>query len=98
MLEQENKFGVPKKQWKRWPDLCQRVFNSVHEAMEQNPALFTHPKTGKIAKEQWGTVARNAAWIAADACLTGLRDIEKSVGYFDVKLGRTLTRKEALSK
>jgi len=71
----ENDFGVPKKQWKKWPEIAQRLFNKVYASMELNPALFIHPKTGKIAKEQWGTVSWNAAWIAADAYIESLKDI-----------------------
>ena len=70
-----NIHKVPNKQWKKWPDIAQRVFNEVYESMEMNPALFTHPKTGKIAKNQWGTVAWNSAWIAADACVNALNAI-----------------------
>ncbi len=84
-LQQENKFSVPAKQWKKWPDIAQRVFNEVHECMDLNPSLFVHPKTKKIAKEQWGTVAWNAAWIAADATLKGLKDIEPGIGYYEGK-------------
>jgi hypothetical protein len=81
-LQQENKNKVPASQWRKWPDLAQRVFNDVYAAMEQNPALFVHPKTKKIAANQWGTVAWNAAWIAADATLTALKDVEKGIGYY----------------
>jgi 3-deoxy-D-arabino-heptulosonate 7-phosphate (DAHP) synthase class II len=80
-LQQENKNKVPASQWRKWPDIAQRVFNSVHEAMEQNPALFVDSEFRKIAAKQWGPVAWNAAWIAADATLVALKDIEKGIGY-----------------
>ena len=94
-LCQENKYGVSKIQWKKWPDVCQRVFNKVYEDMEQNPALFVHPETKKIAKRQWGTVSWNSAWIAADACQMALKDISKCKGYYSPELGRTVSPKEA---
>lgn len=71
----KNLHDVPKKQWKKWPEISQRVFNQTFEDMEQNPALFTHPKTGKIAKEQWGTVSWNSAWIAAENVLLALKEM-----------------------
>jgi hypothetical protein len=80
-LQQKNLYNVPSKQWKKWPDIAQRIFNDVYSSMELNPALFVHPETKKIAKNQWGTVSWNSAWIAADACVTALKDIEKGIGY-----------------
>ncbi len=71
----KNTHKVPKKQWKKWPDIGKMVFNEVYETMSHNAELFTHPKTGKLVKEQWDTVAWNSAWIAADATVNALNEI-----------------------
>jgi hypothetical protein len=80
-LQQPNPYRVPKKQWKRWPDLAQRVFNSTYSTLRDNQELFLHPKAKAAAQNQWDTTAWNAAWMAADGCQQGLQDIADGVGY-----------------
>lgn len=80
-LQQENTYRVPKKQWARWPDIAQRVFNSQYQCMANNQDLFRHPRAETVAPGHWDTTAYNAAWIAADGVVTALKDIEAGVGY-----------------
>lgn len=80
-LQQPNTHKVPDKQWKKWPDICQRVFNSTYEDVQQNQSLLIHPMAATQVQECWNTTAWNVAWLAADNTLRALKDIEKGVGY-----------------
>lgn len=80
-LQQTNHYEVSKRQWNKWPDICQRVFNQTYELMLYNPALFLHPGQDAPRDEYWTTTAWNAAWTAADATLKALKDIEAGIGY-----------------
>jgi len=60
-----NRYKVPKSQWKRWSKFQRRVFNGVHSQMLHQQHLFTHPKTDEIPRDEWKTIAWNAAWTAA---------------------------------
>jgi hypothetical protein len=80
-LQQENTHKVPARQWRKWPDICQRVFNETYAVMINNQDLFLHPKGQMAPEQQWKTTAWNAAWIAAEACKNALKDIEAAVGY-----------------
>lgn len=65
-----NKHKVPKRQWYKWSDQAQAVFNDVFDTMRRNKELFLHPSLqgiGLFSREQWKTTCWNAAWIAADA-------------------------------
>ena len=62
----ENKFGVPKRHWKKWNEQEQYVFNSVYQQMTELPHLFVHPLAPEVYEGHWDTTAWNAAWIAAD--------------------------------
>lgn len=83
-LQQVNCYGVSKSQWKKWPDLAQRVFNETYGTMLEDPGLFAHPAAKKVPTEQWSTTCWNAAWVAADACKRGLKDIIAGVGYAEI--------------
>ena len=72
-----NVYRVPKRQWRRWPDLCQRVFINTYAGMKMNQSLYTHPKAKSMTVRDWKTISWNAAWVAADACLASLNDISK---------------------
>lgn len=87
-LQQENKFNVPKSAWRKWPDVCQRVFNMTYEYMNGTPKAFVHPKAAAVPQEHWNTTAWNAAWIAADNTLQALKDIEAGVGYYTPEKGK----------
>ncbi|UUZ75506.1 hypothetical protein LP414_27710 [Polaromonas sp. P1(28)-13] len=65
--QQENIHKVTKKQWKKWPDLAQRVFNDTFSSLVNNQSLMTHPKTEWLPEKQWKTIAWNSAWMAASA-------------------------------
>lgn len=80
-LQQENLNKVPKKQWKKWPDLAQRVFNEVFEGLYLNQEMMLHPKSAMVSEKRWKTTAWNAAWTAADAATTALYDIANGHGY-----------------
>lgn len=72
-----NVYKVAKIQWKRWPELAQRVFIEQYAMMMENPNMFLHPKMGRVCdkgtKKMWKTVAWNSAWIAADAVVISLK-------------------------
>lgn len=80
-LQQRNKFGIHPRQWKKWPDIAQRVFNRTYELMLNNQRIFLHPGTDEVRMEYWKTTAHNAAWEAADAVVTALNDIAAGRGY-----------------
>lgn len=73
----KNFYKVPKKQWKKWPELCRRVFNKVYADMASCHGIAMHPKTPPMPMKEWNTVAWNVAWIAADACLASLKKMSK---------------------
>ena len=75
-LQQVNTHKVPARQWKKWPDICQRVFNETFGTMTANKNLFFHPGQDEPRDEYFKTTAWNAAWTAADATLQALKDIE----------------------
>lgn len=83
-LQQTNHYRVSKNQWKKWPDIAQRVFNETYGVMCENQGLFEHPKTKAVPPEQWDTTAWNAAWTAADAVVTALDGIINQTGYATV--------------
>lgn len=62
-----NTHRVPPKQWKKWSQRAQIVFNELYEAMRKNQTIFTHPKADVIPDKHWSTIVWNAAWVAADA-------------------------------
>lgn len=62
----DNKHEVMKKQWKKWNEDSQELFNGLYEYMGENQHLFTHPHTIQIPQEYWKTTAWNAAFIAAE--------------------------------
>lgn len=62
----ENKHFVSKRQWKKWNEQEQYLFNSVYDQMTTMPHLFHHPDICIPKPKYWATTAWNAAWIAAD--------------------------------
>lgn len=80
-LQQQNKFGIAPKQWKKWPDLAQRVFNSTYAHMLRSQEMYLHPGADKSREEYWKTTVHNAAWIAADGAKQALDDIVAGRGY-----------------
>lgn len=40
----ENTHKVAKKQWRKWSEQAQAVFNEVYETMRDNQQLFLHPQ------------------------------------------------------
>lgn len=84
-LQQTNHHKVGASQWRKWPDIAQRVFNATYEELLANQHLLLHPKADPSRDEYWKTTAWNAAWIAADNVVVALKDIEAGVGYAQVK-------------
>lgn len=80
-LQQVNKHDVSKRQWKKWCDLAQRVFNETYDTLVHSQSIFVHPKGGLVGQEYWNTTAWNAAWTAADAVMHGLDGIVNQKGY-----------------
>ncbi len=61
----DNKHKVMKKQWTKWNENSQELFNGLYEYMGENQHLFIHPHTIQIPQEYWKTTAWNAAFMAA---------------------------------
>jgi hypothetical protein len=61
----ENIYFVPKRQWRKWSDTEQRLFNGMYQTM-LDQQLFKHPLGATQSDECWKTTAWNAAWMAAD--------------------------------
>ena len=62
MVRDINRVG---KQWRKWDDGQRLLFNEVYKHIMANPpTMFLHPKT-KMSRDEFTTVAWNAAWIAA---------------------------------
>ncbi len=49
-----------------WSKHAKAVFRQLKRYMRDNPELFVHPESDLIPKKHWGTIAHNAAWIAAE--------------------------------
>ena len=63
----ENKYGVAKKQWKKWNEQEQQAFLDLYESMWESPELYQHPKhLHDIPSEVWETITWNAAWMSAE--------------------------------
>lgn len=62
----ENTYKVQKKQWEKWDENEQYIFNSLFEMMLNNQSLFKHPGADYLLAEFWTTTAWNAAWMAAN--------------------------------
>jgi len=60
-----NRYDVPKKQWKKFGPIGQRVFNEVYSAMVNNQRLFLHLDATPTKREHWRVTCWNAAWTAA---------------------------------
>lgn len=92
----ENKHKVHKRQWKKWSDRGQAIFNSLYEHMTlqytdddgnvtgegAGQYLYTHPKSIPMPHDLWTTTAWNAAWMAADL----IRDYDKQIESQDTSL------------
>ncbi len=61
----KNVHKVPKRQWRKWGKLGQRVFNRLYGQMARSPEHFRHPDAVPVARAHWRTTAWNAAFIAA---------------------------------
>lgn len=61
-----NRYRVPLKQWTKWSQRAQDLFNAVFSAMQNNQSLFQHPKAPDMNDVYWKTTAWNAAWVAAN--------------------------------
>lgn len=80
-LQQANTHAVPARQWKKWCDLAQRVFNETYAVMLVNQDILIHPQAKKTPDDWWSTTAWNSAWLAADAAQKAIVDISRGVGY-----------------
>ena len=66
-MKVSNCYKVPLKQWAKWSQRAQDLFNAVYSDMYDNQSLFQHPKALEIETAHWKTTAWNAAWTAANA-------------------------------
>lgn len=64
-LHPSNRYKVPERQWRRWPEIARVVFNAQFQQMREQRSL-QHPKMATMPKEHWRTIAWNSAWLAAD--------------------------------
>jgi hypothetical protein len=51
----------------KWTRHQREVFRILNNAMLTNQSIFMHPKADMIPTNHWGTIAWNAAWMAAEA-------------------------------
>lgn len=65
----KNIHKVNHRNWNKWGDIGQKVFNGTYELLKLNREIMLHPKTPRIPEDEWNTVAWNAAWLAADAAI-----------------------------
>ena len=66
-VRMRNLYKVPRRQWVKWSDHAQQVFNMLYPNMRNNQWAFLHPGAVPMEGEHWKTVSWNAAWTAADA-------------------------------
>lgn len=64
-LTVRNPHKVPVKQWRKWTREGRQVFNYLFESTKYQDVI-THPKTGKLPRNQWSTIRWNMACLAAD--------------------------------
>ena len=50
----------------KWSKRAKALFRQLKRNMLNNQELYVHPKAAEIPKKHWGTIAHNAAWIAAE--------------------------------
>lgn len=62
----ENLYGVSNRQWKKWNNSEQKLFNKLYNYMYKNQKLLIHPEVDATTLSHWKTTAWNAAWMAAD--------------------------------
>lgn len=72
-----NLYGVPRKQWEKWPTLARKVFNKHFREIKLNKEILGHPQMADISKRMWHTLAWNCAWLAADSVKEGLKEMSK---------------------
>ena len=69
MHNADNRYDVPKKEWKKWNEQARHTFNTVYSTMFTDPGLFVHPKVynkqDPCYSTHWATTCWNAAWTAA---------------------------------
>lgn len=63
----QNKYKVPKRQWRKWSDAARGVFNHLYSSMIQSPWVFQTPMMENVPIQAWRVTAWNASWVAADA-------------------------------
>lgn len=71
-----NRYKVPKKQWKKWCELSQRVFNRVYAQLKEQGEQLA-PGLHLLSIRQIRVLAWNAAWLAASDTEDSLRDMAK---------------------
>jgi hypothetical protein len=72
-----NKYKAPKKMWRRWGVVGQRVFNEMFATLRDNPRFVVFADEPLPTKRRWRVVAWNTAWLAADATRIALDGIAK---------------------
>lgn len=60
-----NKHKMNKRQWQRWSEPQQRMFNAVYETGLLSERVMLHPQTPELEREHWNTIAWNFAFTAA---------------------------------
>lgn len=90
-----NTHRAPPKQWRRWSQRSQIVFNDLYRLLRHNQTIFTHPKADVIPDKHWATIAWNAAWEAADAAAYELVMVPGTV-VKDIANGKKVVREHVV--
>jgi hypothetical protein len=61
----KNKHKVPLRQWKKWGDTGQAIFNAVYEDVLGSQGILIPPKMDKVKPKDWEIIAWNVAFISA---------------------------------
>jgi hypothetical protein len=60
----QNRYRVPKRQWRNWSEGARHVFNGIFKVM-RDQGLFLHSDVLPMSAKQWKVTRWNAAWMAA---------------------------------
>ena len=74
-----NFYNVQTKQWKKWGNVGQEMFNRMYRAMTKSPDIFqvaSPPhKQPNQHKDYWKVIAWNVAWTSASEAVDLMRSV-----------------------
>jgi hypothetical protein len=60
----QNRYRVPKRQWRNWSEPARQMFNTIYNTM-RDQKLFLHSDVLPMSVKCWKVTRWNAAWTAA---------------------------------